>query len=274
MPITTTHGQPLMLAASTSSRQGSLCLMQGHKILYTDSWQIATHSEYIVPAYQKMLRTTQLKPHKIQAYALDIGPGSFTGLRVGVNFIRSLAYLFDKNIYTLNSMQILALEVFETQPQTTVCGLMIDAFKNQIYNQFFVHFETNTTRHNRLEPSHPTQTQTKSTALAHEATKGPCQALSPPQCVEATQIAKTFDATAATQTQLVCAGNGWTKYKDIFLPSLQSKWKYVDLNNPQADVLARWALRTATPIKWPELKPFYMRPSSAEENFRSATQPT
>ena len=247
--------------------------MQGHKTLYTDSWKIATHSEYIVPAYQKMLHTTQLKPHQIQTYALDIGPGSFTGLRVGVNFIRSLAYLFDKKIYTLNSMQILALEVFETQPPTTVCGLMIDAFKNQIYNQFFTRTSEEHT-HNQPADKQRTNEQKSDSPTSPAPETKVLQAIAPPQCIEATQIAKAFDATAATYKPLVCAGNGWTKYKDIFLPHLKNKWQYIDLNSPQAEVLARWAWRSTTPINWPELKPFYMRPSSAEENLRTAPKTT
>lgn len=255
---TSNRPQPLqapspLLAVSTSGRQGSLCLYhpQTHTPLYNEIWQFSTHSEHIVPAYEKILSSLQLEAAQVQSYALNIGPGSFTGLRVGLNFIRSLAYLFNKKIYKLNSMQILAFELFQKHPDCQVCCIMIDAFKNQIYSQFF--------------------TRNFKSSDQKSSLGNTIKSLQGPQCLEAFYMARALNSVNLLPNQkILCAGNGWNKYKNIFLPHLKVNCQPIELEDPKAEVLARWAVECSQPIRWPELQAFYMRASSAEENFRPA----
>src|SRR5690606_26966414 len=73
---------------------------------------------------------------EIDAYGVGVGPGSFTGVRVGLNTIKTLAYANDKPVYTFNSLELLvsAIPIFKTksvQKNSTVA--LINAHKSQCY---------------------------------------------------------------------------------------------------------------------------------------------
>lgn len=128
----------VLLAVETTSPTGSLCLSKiGQDLthLTTKTWtKKSSHSEIITLELQDALHQARLELTDITHFAVDAGPGSFTGIRVGVNFIRTLAYALDKNVRILNSLEILARQEM-IQPQRAI--IAIPAIQNYFYAQAF-----------------------------------------------------------------------------------------------------------------------------------------
>ncbi len=70
----------------------------------TDYWggislnQEMTHSENLVPMIKEMLDNLNLRIEDIDLFGVATGPGSFTGLRIGIATVKSFAHVFDKPI--------------------------------------------------------------------------------------------------------------------------------------------------------------------------------
>lgn len=102
-PTSSTAGE-LTLAVETSSLQGSLAIGQQRV-----AWEKkAIHSEMATVKLQELLKLAGLSLTDIGRIAVDAGPGSFTGIRVGVNLARSLAYALNIPVRTFNSLELLA----------------------------------------------------------------------------------------------------------------------------------------------------------------------
>lgn len=94
----------MILAVATSSPQGSLALSTGEQVTWDKK---AMHSELATVKLQELLGSRPLSI--ITKIAVVNGPGSFTGIRVGVNLARTLAYALNVPAATVNALAILAL---------------------------------------------------------------------------------------------------------------------------------------------------------------------
>jgi tRNA threonylcarbamoyl adenosine modification protein YeaZ len=102
-----------LLAVATSSPQGSLALAhidgQGLKLLGHVSWEKkAMHSELATVKLEELLRQTGKSLNALTHIAVVNGPGSFTGIRVGINLARTLAYGLGLPAATFNALSVLA----------------------------------------------------------------------------------------------------------------------------------------------------------------------
>lgn len=101
----------LWLACETSTARGSLALFERQTLLQSVAWERDnSHSEFITLSFQKILVDTNISLQNIDLLAVGIGPGSFTGIRVGINFMRTLGFALKKPIINLNSLHLLALQ--------------------------------------------------------------------------------------------------------------------------------------------------------------------
>lgn len=95
---------PVIVAVDTSTAAGSVAV--GSRIRRWD--KLAMHSEMATVEFQTILKDSGLQLTDIHAFAVNIGPGSFTGLRVGINLVRTLAYSLDKPVALFSSLEALA----------------------------------------------------------------------------------------------------------------------------------------------------------------------
>jgi tRNA threonylcarbamoyladenosine biosynthesis protein TsaB len=98
----------------------------------------STHSERVIPAIQAILSDAELNLSDIDAFSVVTGPGSFTGLRIGVATAKSFAYALNKSV-----IGVTTLEAFAWQYQFfdgLICPL-IDARREEVYTQFFAGLE-------------------------------------------------------------------------------------------------------------------------------------
>lgn len=82
----------MILAIDTATRNVSLAVYDGQQVLAEMTWQSADHHTVeLAPALQNMLRLIRVVPGNLTALAVTIGPGSYTGLRIGMSLAKGLA---------------------------------------------------------------------------------------------------------------------------------------------------------------------------------------
>ena len=89
------------------------------------------HASWIHTALQEAMREANLSLEKIDAISVTIGPGSYTGLRVGLSTAKGLCYALEKPLITIPTLQLMA-SVIECDTNTWICP-MIDARRMEVY---------------------------------------------------------------------------------------------------------------------------------------------
>jgi tRNA threonylcarbamoyladenosine biosynthesis protein TsaB len=92
------------------------------------------HSTRLMPAIAFLLDGLQLKPGEIDAYAVTAGPGSFTGLRVGLSCVQGLALASGRKCVALSTLDVLAGRIAGAAP-TLVAAM--DAYRGEVYAALF-----------------------------------------------------------------------------------------------------------------------------------------
>lgn len=82
----------MLLAIDTATRYLNLALHDGHTLLAEQAWRAGTqHNKLLAPSVAQVLRVCAVNTHDLQVIAVCKGPGSYTGLRIGVAFAKALA---------------------------------------------------------------------------------------------------------------------------------------------------------------------------------------
>ena len=98
-----------LLAIDTATRAMGLALYNGHQVLYEGLWQTKDfHTVELAPAIQKALRRSATPLKKVQAIALSIGPGSYTGLRIGLAMAKGMAFPRNLPLISIPTLDVLA----------------------------------------------------------------------------------------------------------------------------------------------------------------------
>ena len=119
-----------ILALDTSSKHFSLAVVKDGKVLYSRSIFLKkVLSDSIMPAIEGILKKAGLKLAKLDGFAVGLGPGSFTSLRVGLSTVKGLAFALKKPVVGVPSLDVLALNVKEDGQVCVVC----DAKRNMAY---------------------------------------------------------------------------------------------------------------------------------------------
>jgi len=124
-----------IFAVDTSSNAATAALLEDDILLgeYILNHK-KTHSQKIMPIIDEIFKSSELKPADIDIYAVSIGPGSFTGLRIGVATVKALAHAVDKPIIEVGTLEAMAYNI--PYSQHTLCPIM-DARRSQVYNAIY-----------------------------------------------------------------------------------------------------------------------------------------
>lgn len=126
----------LILACDTTTSAGSVALLRKTQLLSEVGIDASsTHSERLLPAVQCILNTQGMSLQEMDAYALAVGPGSFTGIRIGMSMIKSFAYASGKPIAPVSTLEALATKL--RYPQGRLLCPLLDAKKMEIYSALF-----------------------------------------------------------------------------------------------------------------------------------------
>lgn len=97
------------------------------------------HAEELVPRLIDLLDEIGCAMKDVERFVVDVGPGRFTGLRVGLTTIRALAFALDRPVLGCTSLEILAASVpFECMPSDGLVTSVIDARRSEVFQQSFV----------------------------------------------------------------------------------------------------------------------------------------
>ena len=124
-----------ILGVDTSTPIGSVGLIDGERFVAEHTLSIVkAHSSRLMPAIDQILKWGDLTVHDLDACAVGIGPGSFTGIRIGVGTIKSLCYALKKPIIGISTLEAIAYNLRYTDK--LICPIL-DARKDEVYGALF-----------------------------------------------------------------------------------------------------------------------------------------
>lgn len=233
------------LIVETSTPEGGLALIRStdnfksKELLAHRNWDSNTpHSEIVTQAAKDILRENHLDISNIQVFGAGIGPGSFTGIRVGLNMMRAFAYSGECPLLTFSSLKALALSApIQALPIIT----LVNAHKNMVYGARF----SWTPEHALLEEIPPAAFSLHQLPLLFKGVDGPALVL----------------------------GNAFEAYQSLIpqdlLPLMIRKSDFP--TGPQVQTFALlldFASASLEQNHWKSAKPLYIRASEAEEKLK------
>ena len=127
-----------LLALETATDVCSVALMQGDRVTVALSLsRPRAHAETLTPMIREALRYGEVAPRDLDAVAVSAGPGSYTGLRIGVSTAKGLALAADARLVAVPSLEALAASVAPlARPGEAVCAVF-NARRNEVYAAVF-----------------------------------------------------------------------------------------------------------------------------------------
>lgn len=123
-----------ILAFDTTTSELSIAILEDEKILAERNISAGlNHSSYFFPQLEKLLKKIKARPQDISLLAVSNGPGSFTGIRVGLTVAKTLAQCWEIPLISFSSLDVLA---FQQDWSGLVCPL-IDALRNEVYTALY-----------------------------------------------------------------------------------------------------------------------------------------
>ena len=124
----------LILCIETSGDLCSACLCENSTVMIERELHGKNHASQLIPIIAELFEASNTSRHKLDAVAVSAGPGSFTGLRIGVASAKAICYAAHKPLIALGSLQILAAGVNKKINASghVICATM-DAGRNEIY---------------------------------------------------------------------------------------------------------------------------------------------
>jgi tRNA threonylcarbamoyladenosine biosynthesis protein TsaB len=122
----------LILALDTALETCSAALVAGGQVLAARAEPMARgHQERLAPLVEELAREAGISPSEVERIGVTRGPGSFTGLRVGLAFAKGLGFALRRPVVGVGTLQALAAGA------TGVSAAVIDARRDQVYLQAF-----------------------------------------------------------------------------------------------------------------------------------------
>jgi tRNA threonylcarbamoyladenosine biosynthesis protein TsaB len=125
----------LILALDTSSPAGSLAILRDEKVIgVVSTWAEETYSARMFRHLEFLLRELSLEMKQFDLFAVAAGPGSFTGLRVGLTAAKGWAEVYKKPVAGVSGLEAIAAQAHSTAPLLIP---ILDARRGQIYLGFY-----------------------------------------------------------------------------------------------------------------------------------------
>jgi tRNA threonylcarbamoyladenosine biosynthesis protein TsaB len=225
-----------VLGIDTSTSCGAVGLIDDGEVLSDTLVNIpVTHSERLLGAIEFVLREARCSIGDVDGWAISLGPGSFTGLRIGVSTVKGLAFATGKPVAGVSTLDALASQVSPTSH--LICPIL-DARKKEVYTAFYRYGEGN--------------------ILGRQSND---QALRPE------------DLVSKIKEQTIFLGDGVRTYKDFLLHSLPSlaTFRAVPLHASHGSMVATLGfelLKKGEYLNVSTFSPVYVRPSEAEMKWQ------
>jgi tRNA threonylcarbamoyladenosine biosynthesis protein TsaB len=225
-----------VLGIDTSTLCGSVGLIQDDQIISECLFNIpVTHSERLLGTINLVLREARCAINDLDGWAISLGPGSFTGLRIGVSTVKGLVFATRKPVAGVSTLDVLASRISPTP--YLICPI-IDARKREVYTAFY-----------RYEDGNLPKRQTEYKAVSPE------------------------DLIKKIEERTIFVGDGVKTYGDDIGKSLfpLAVFAPAPLHVPHGSDVARLGLELLQKGKRLDLAsfiPIYIRPSEAEMKWQ------
>lgn len=128
----------LILSIETSTTVCSVALTRDGSTLATQKLFLEkSHSTLLTVVIQSLLDHTEVHKEDLSAVAVSEGPGSYTGLRIGVSTAKGLCYALDKPLIAVNTLKAMAQELSQYSAKDMLLCPMLDARRMEVYTALF-----------------------------------------------------------------------------------------------------------------------------------------
>lgn len=126
-----------ILHLDTTTKKCSVALAQDGELMIQKELlsEEFSHSEQLHPFIEEVLKESGLKSSSLSAIAISKGPGSYTGLRIGVAAAKGLCFALDLPLIALNTLEIM-VQPYEVSPYSFIIP-MLDARRMEVYTAIF-----------------------------------------------------------------------------------------------------------------------------------------
>ena len=126
---------PRALAIETSGRIGSIALVDGQAVVAEEQFEHGLqNAAKILPIIDRICQARQWRAKDLQQLYISIGPGSFTGLRIGVTLCKTIAFATGAKIVAVGSVRVLA-ENAPADAENLI--IVLDAKRDQVFTALF-----------------------------------------------------------------------------------------------------------------------------------------
>ena len=234
------HNKPLILAVDTSSPRLSLALWRGSELLGEKNLMANkghAGEAHTFPFYfEKLLASQKIKSKELEVAAFGFGPGSYTGLRIGLAALKAMMCVLP----TLKALRFSSLDLVAAGIKKPFIGVVIDARREKLYCNFY-----------RREGSELKRLTDQ------------------PQLVALGEFERTLGR-VTTKEKIWLAGDGLERYSAPLAKIKNCHFLSSDFWYPKAS-LAYGLIQQGTSqgvwLKLSSVRPNYLRPSEAEEKW-------
>lgn len=125
-----------ILAFDTTTMSGSVALLDGTRLIGEVSSEAGlSHSERLLASVDFLLKKNGLKIEDMDGFALAAGPGSFTGIRIGLSTVKAFAFASGKPVASVSGLEALAWKLRDGPAR--LAAPAVDAKKGEIYAALF-----------------------------------------------------------------------------------------------------------------------------------------
>ena len=130
--------ESLILSLESSGNYGSVALSRGRDLLYSaTSFLEHGHSALMAPLAEAAMKATEIRPNELNAIAVGAGPGSYTGLRIGVSLAKGMCFALGIPLISVGTMENMAFQAFKKYPDTEKVMALLDARRKEVYAAVF-----------------------------------------------------------------------------------------------------------------------------------------
>ena len=127
-----------ILNIDTAVTSASVCLSYKNDCVAFSSNEASRESAaWLHTAIQQLMQQQNMQLHQIDAVAISAGPGSYTGLRVGMAAAKGICYALKKPLITINTLQMMAVAGLEQMGEADWLCPMIDARRMEVFTAVF-----------------------------------------------------------------------------------------------------------------------------------------
>jgi tRNA threonylcarbamoyladenosine biosynthesis protein TsaB len=122
----------LILAVDTTTTRASVALVEGEELRAEVRLTSESHSRHLVPSIEFLLEQSGLAPSAVEGHAVTVGPGSFTGLRVGISTVQGLALAAGRLCAGISALDALAAAAAAAGAADRIVAV-VDAYRGEVY---------------------------------------------------------------------------------------------------------------------------------------------